>query len=160
MPSQEQRNVRNVNVQVTERSQNFKYEHEDSMQSWRLRNKNNNFYFNVTQWFARPDGTKLLKLIKKSVNQRTKWFSEEVFHVCEKEGWHTVNSIKSIWGPPLIVSFPFLSFPWFLSFDGTTTEDDLAVPRSLFRPTKTKESTPANANISVLAKNPWRSWIF
>ena len=29
-----------------------------------------------------------------------------------------------------------------------------------FRPTSTRESTPANANNSVLAKNPWRSWIF
>ena len=34
----------------------------------------------------------------------------------------------------------------------TTAEDDLVLPRSLFRPTR--ESTPANANNSVLAKNP------
>ena len=62
MPSQEQRNVWDVNVQVTERSQNFKYEHEDSTHSWRLRNKNNNFYLNVTERLARPGGTKLSKL--------------------------------------------------------------------------------------------------
>ena len=42
----------------------------------------------------------------------------------------------------------------------TTTKDDLVFPRSIFRPTRTRESTPANANNSVLAKNPWRSWIF
>ena len=29
-----------------------------------------------------------------------------------------------------------------------------------FWPRRTIESTPANANNSVLAKNPWRSWIF
>ena len=32
----------------------------------------------------------------------------------------------------------------------------LHLPGSLFRPTKTRESTPANASNSVLAKNPWR----
>ena len=78
IPSQEQQNVRNVNVQVTERSQNFKYKHEDSTHSWRLRNKNNNFYLNVTQWLARSGGTKLSKLIetvsKKELNNFPKRF--------------------------------------------------------------------------------------
>ena len=39
-------------------------------------------------------------------------------------------------------------------------QGDLVLPRSIFRPTRTRESTPANANNSALAKNPWRSWIF
>ena len=165
MPSQEQRNVWDVNVQVTERSQNFKYEHEDSTHSWRLRNKNNNFYLNVTHWLARPGGTKLSKLIEKVSKKELNDFPKRFCAVWEKEGWHTVNSIKSIWEPPLTVwspflSFPFLSFPSFLSFDRTTTEDDLVFLPSLFRPTRTRESTPANACISVFAKNPWRSWIF
>ena len=34
----------------------------------------------------------------------------------------------------------------------TTTEDDLVLPRSFFRLTRTRESTPANAKNSVLAK--------
>ena len=34
----------------------------------------------------------------------------------------------------------------------TTSEDVLVLPRSLFRPTRTRESTPANFNNSVLAK--------
>ena len=34
----------------------------------------------------------------------------------------------------------------------TTTEDDLVLHRCLFRPTRTRESTPANTNNSVLAK--------
>ena len=42
----------------------------------------------------------------------------------------------------------------------TTIKDDLVLPRSIFRPTRTRESTPANANNSVLVKNPRRSWIF
>ena len=36
----------------------------------------------------------------------------------------------------------------------TTTEDGLVLRRSLFQPPRTRESTPANANNSVLAKNP------
>ena len=37
-----------------------------------------------------------------------------------------------------------------------TTEDELVLPQSLLWPTRTRESIPANANISVLAKNPSR----
>ena len=66
MWSKEQRNVRNENVQLTARSHNFKYEHQDSTHSWRLCNKNNNFYLylNVTERLARPGGTKVSKLIE------------------------------------------------------------------------------------------------
>ena len=39
----------------------------------------------------------------------------------------------------------------------TNTGEDLVSPRSLLRPTRTRESTPANANNSVLAKYQWRS---
>ena len=35
-----------------------------------------------------------------------------------------------------------------------TTEDDLVLPQSLFWPTRTRDSTPASTNNSVLAKNP------
>ena len=114
MPSQEQRNVWDVNVQVTERSQNFKYEHEDSTHSWRLRNKNNNFYLNVTHWLARPGGTKLSKLIekvsKKELNDFTKTFCTSAK---KKDGTLSIqlNPSKSRhW------SFPFLSFPFLHSF--------------------------------------------
>ena len=41
-----------------------------------------------------------------------------------------------------------------------TTEDDLVLPQSLFWSTRTRDSMPANANNSVLAKNPSRSWVF
>ena len=41
-----------------------------------------------------------------------------------------------------------------------TTGDDLVLPQSLFWPTRTRDSMPANANNSVLSKNPSRSWIF
>ena len=41
-----------------------------------------------------------------------------------------------------------------------TTEDNLVLPQSLFWSTRTRDSTSANANISVLAKNPSRSWVF
>ena len=41
-----------------------------------------------------------------------------------------------------------------------TTEDDLILPQSLFWSTRTRDSTPADANNSVLAKNPSRSWVF
>ena len=64
MPSQEQRNVRNENVQLTVRSQNFKYEHQDNTHSKRLLNKNNKFYLNVTEWLSRNGDTKLSKLIE------------------------------------------------------------------------------------------------
>ena len=37
------------------------------------------------------------------------------------------------------------------------TEDDLVLPRSLFRPTRPGQSTLANINNSGLAKNPGRS---
>ena len=40
------------------------------------------------------------------------------------------------------------------------TEDDLVLPQSLFRSTRTRDSTPVDANNSVLAKNPSRSWVF
>ena len=38
--------------------------------------------------------------------------------------------------------------------------DNLVLPRSLSRPTWTRESTSANVNNSDLVKSPWRSWIF
>ena len=72
-------------VQLTVRSQNFKYEHQDSTHSWRFHNKNNNFYLNVTEWFSRPGGTKRLKPIEEMSKKRTKWFSEEVLRVCEED---------------------------------------------------------------------------
>ena len=37
-----------------------------------------------------------------------------------------------------------------------STVDDLVFSRSFFRLKRTRESTPANTNNSVLAKNPWR----
>ena len=40
------------------------------------------------------------------------------------------------------------------------TEDDLVLPQSLFWSTRTRDSTPVDANNSVLAKNPSRSWVF
>ena len=41
-----------------------------------------------------------------------------------------------------------------------STEDDLVLPQSLFWSTRTRDSTPPNANKSVLAKNPSSSWVF
>ena len=41
-----------------------------------------------------------------------------------------------------------------------TTEDDLVLPQSLFWPTRTRDSTPANTKNSVVAKIQWRSWVF
>ena len=96
MPSQEQRNVRNENVQLTVRSQNFKYEHQDNTHSKRLLNKNNKFYLNVTEWLSRNGDTKLFKPIKELSKKELNVFSDEVLHGCEEGGWHTVSSIKSV----------------------------------------------------------------
>ena len=74
MPFQEQRNVRNENVQLTVRSHNFKYEHQDSTNSWRLRNKNNNFYLNVTQRLARLGGTKFFETDRRNVKKNLNVF--------------------------------------------------------------------------------------
>ena len=41
-----------------------------------------------------------------------------------------------------------------------TTEDNIVLPQSVLWPMRTRESTPANANSSILAKNPSRSWVF
>ena len=134
MPSQEQRNVRNVNVQVTERSQSFKYEHEDIKHSWRLRNKNNNFYFNVTQWLARPGGTKLSKLIEKVSKKELNGFPKRFFTSAKKKAGKLsiqLNPSKSRhWSFPFLSLIPFLwshnyrGRPSFSSFSFSADQDE------------------------------------
>ena len=78
--------------------QNFKYERRDFTHSWRLYNNNNGFQ----SWWHQIFDTNRRNI------KRTESFSEVVLHVCvEKRRYVSLqsSSMKSIWQPPLIVSF-------------------------------------------------------
>ena len=196
----------------------------DFTYSWRLRNNNKNFYLNVTEWLASPGGTKFSKPIEEILKKELNVFRRSIcMSARNKDGTLSVDkspSMKSIWEPPLIVSFArWLSvnrfplsdpafteahnalehlqktseknrqhcrpnrahkkrsetnFQWTMyrwrncltavSLDRQrakshkTSEDDLVLPQPWS--TSTRDSTPANANNSVVAKNPSRSWVF
>ena len=95
----------------TVRLQNFKYEHRDFTHSWRLRNNNNNFYLNVTEWLASPGGNKFLKPIEEMSKEELNVFLKRFCTSArKKDGTLSVyksSSMKSTWEPPLIVSFAF-----------------------------------------------------
>ena len=83
-------------------------EHRNFTHSWRLRN-NNNFYLNVTEWLASPGGTKFSKPIEEMSKEKLNIFLKRFCTSArKKDGTLSVNkssSMKSIWEPPMIVSF-------------------------------------------------------
>ena len=189
----------------------------------RILRNNNNFYLNVTEWFAIPGGTKVSKLIKEISKEELNVFLKSFcMSARNKDGTLSAYkhlSMQSIREPPLIVSslaaaqqtvFHYLTslllrqikhysickrphknrqhcrpnrankklsetdFQWNevetvrqrWARTGReqglrkTTKDDLVLPQSPFWPTRTRDSTSTNANNSVLAKNPSRTWVF
>ena len=70
---------------------------------------NSNFYCNVTEWLASTGGMKFSKLIKKIIKRRTKCFLKSFCTSVRKKddtlSIYKSLSMKSIWEPPLNVSF-------------------------------------------------------
>ena len=111
---------------------------------------------------------------RRNVKRRTKCFLKRFCTSARKKdrtlSVYKSSSMKSFWEPPLIVSFQWTDEETPCSTALSSDGQRATIPHNYqgrpsftsvyFWPTRTRESTPANANNSVLAKNPWRSWIF